>query len=107
EDYLERRGQRGKAELVYNAHDRSLFGVPIVAEKVRMLFEQRGIQVRHERVLEQIDPGRRIATFRTPEGTEDQEYDFINVVPPMRAPAVVRNSPLPWLAGPWAAEGWL
>ncbi len=107
EDYLERRGQRGKAELVYNAHDKTLFGVPIVSEKVRMLFEQRGIQVRHDRVLEQIDPGRRIATFRTPEGTEDQEYDFINVVPPMRAPAAVRNSPLPWRTGPWADQGWL
>ena len=107
EDYLNRRGQRGKAELVYNAHNKSLFGVPIVAEKLRMLFEQRGIQVRHDRVLEEIDPGRRIATFRTPEGTEDQEYDFINVVPPMRAPAAIRNSPLPWRTGAWVDEGWL
>lgn len=107
EDYLSRRGHRGKAELVYNANNKTLFGVPIVAEKVRMLFQERGIQVRHDRVLEVIDPGRRIATFRTPEGTEEQDYDFINVVPPMRAPAAVRNSPLPWSAGGWAAEGWL
>ncbi|MEB2319061.1 MAG: FAD/NAD(P)-binding oxidoreductase [Pseudomonadota bacterium] len=107
EDYLSRRGQRGKAELVYNAHNKSLFGVPIVAEKVRMLFQERGIHVNHDRVLESIDPGRRIATFRTPDGTEDQDYDFINVVPPMRAPAVVRESVLPWQTGPWAAEGWL
>jgi sulfide:quinone oxidoreductase len=34
------------------------------------------------------------------------KYDFINVVPPMRAPDVVRNSPLRWQTGPWAAEGW-
>ncbi len=107
DDYLRRRGNRGKAELVYNAHDRSLFGVPIVSEKVRMLFEDRGVQVRHERVLEAIDPGRRRAVFRTPEGTEEQDYDFINVVPPMRAPAAVRNSPLPWRTGPWAEQGWL
>src|SRR5690606_10707527 len=90
-----------------NAHDRSLFGVPIVSEKVRMLFEDRGVQVRHERVLEAIDPGRRRAVFRTPEGTEEQDYDFINVVPPMRAPAAVRNSPLPWRTGPWSEQGWL
>lgn len=107
DDYFRRRGNRGKAELVYNAHDRSLFGVPIVSEKVRMLFEQRGVQVRHERVLEAIDPGRRIAVFRTPEGTEEQEYDFINVVPPMRAPTAVRSSPLPWRSGPWVDQGWL
>lgn len=107
DDYLRRRGRRGEAELVYNAHDRSLFGVPIVSEKVRMLFEDRGVQVRYERVLEAIDPGRRIATFRTPDGTEEQQYDFINVVPPMRAPTAVRNSPLPWQSGPWVDQGWL
>src|SRR5690606_1484132 len=32
EDYLTRRGQRGNARIVYNANNKSLFGVPIVAE---------------------------------------------------------------------------
>jgi sulfide:quinone oxidoreductase len=57
-------------------------------------------------VLRAIDPGRRIATFRTPGGDVEQRYDFINVVPPMRAPQVVRYSPLPWQSGPFAADGW-
>jgi len=107
EDYLSRRGQRGKAKVVYNAHNKSLFGVPIVSEKVRMLFQQRGIDVNFERVLTAIDPGKRIATFRTPQGTEEQGYDFIHVVPPMRAPEAIRNSPLPWKTGAWADDGWL
>jgi sulfide:quinone oxidoreductase len=34
------------------------------------------------------------------------KYDFINVVPPMRAPDVVRKSPLAWATGPWAGDGW-
>lgn len=107
DDHLRRRGQRGKAQLHYMAHANALFSVPIVAEKVRMLFEDRGVSVHRERVLQAIDPGRRIATYRTPTGTEEHRYDFINVVPPMRAPAVVRNSPLPWKEGPWAADGWM
>lgn len=107
EDYLNRRGQRSKAEVVYNSNNKTLFGVPIVSEKVRMLFQQRGIQVNYERVLQSIDPGKRIAKFTTPNGTEEQGYDFIHVIPPMRAPAAIRNSPLPWQSGPWAAEGWL
>ena len=107
EDYLTRRGNRGKARLVYNANNKSLFGVPIVAEKLRMLFHERGIEVNHDRVLRTIDPGRRIATFTTPSGTEEQGYDFIHVVPPMEAPAAVLQSPLPWRSGPWASEGWL
>lgn len=106
DDVLRRRGNRGRAELVYNAHNRVLFSVPIVAEKLRMLYQDRGIRVTHDHVLRAIDPGRRIATFRTPGGDVEQRYDFINVVPPMRAPQVVRNSPLPWQAGPFAADGW-
>jgi len=106
DDHLRRRGNRGKAELMYMAQSKSLFGVPIVAEKVRMLFQDRGVKVHHEHVLQSIDLGRRIATYKTPAGTLEQGYDFINVVPPMRAPEVVRNSPLPWTEGPWAADGW-
>lgn len=106
DDHLRRRGNRGKAELMYMAQAKSLFGVPIVAEKVRMLFQDRGVKVHHEHVLQSIDLGRRIATYKTPAGTLEQGYDFINVVPPMRAPEVVRNSPLPWTEGPWAADGW-
>lgn len=106
EDTLSRRGNRSRAELIYHAHNRVLFSVPIVAEKVRMLYQERGIRVNHEHVLTRIDLDRRIATFRTPQGEREQPYDFINVVPPMRAPAVVRNSPLAWRGGPWRAEGW-
>ncbi|NYT63571.1 NAD(P)/FAD-dependent oxidoreductase [Alcaligenaceae bacterium] len=107
EDYLTRRGQRSKAQIVYNSNNKALFSVPIVSEKVRMLFQERGIQVNYERVLKAIDPGKRIATFATPDGTEEQDYDFIHIIPPMRAPEAIRNSPLPWKTGAWGAEGWL
>ncbi|MFC3340147.1 NAD(P)/FAD-dependent oxidoreductase [Paracandidimonas soli] len=107
DDHLVRRGNRGKAEIVYNANNKVLFSVPIVSEKVRMLFRERGIRVNYERVLQSIDPGRRIATFRTPDGTEEQDYDFIHVIPPMRAPDAVRNSQLTWRQGAWADEGWM
>lgn len=110
EDYLTRRGTRSKSEVVYNSNNKALFSVPIVSEKVRMLYQERGIAVNYERVLTAIDPGRRIATFATPGGAEEQPYDFIHVIPPMRAPEAVRNSPLPWTADKqkaWAAEGWM
>ncbi|MGE0803200.1 MAG: NAD(P)/FAD-dependent oxidoreductase [Lautropia sp.] len=107
DDYLSRRGRRSKSEVVYNSNSKALFSVPIVSEKVRMLFQERGIQVNYERVLKAIDPGRRIATFSTPNGTEEQGYDFIHVIPPMRAPEAIRNSPLPWQTSAWAAEGWI
>jgi sulfide:quinone oxidoreductase len=107
DDRLRRAGSRGKAELHFMAHNRTLFGVPIVSEKVRMLYRDRDVKVHYEHVLQSIDPGRRIATYRTPGGTVQHRYDFINVVPPMRAPRVVRESPLRWQQGPWAEQGWV
>lgn len=107
DDHLRRRGNRGKAELIYNANNKVLFSVPIVSEKVRMLFEDRGVKMNYERILTAIDLGKRIATFKTAEGPVELQYDFINVIPPMRAADAVRNSPLPWQEGNWAADGWI
>lgn len=107
EDHLVRRGNRSKANLVYNANNNSLFSVPIVHEKLRMLFEQRDIAINYNHILSAIDIDKQIATFSTPNGLVEQKYDFINVVPPMRAAAAVRNSPLPWQSGPWAEDGWV
>lgn len=72
-----------------------------------MLFGDRGIAARYSHVMNAIDPARKIATFKTPEGTKEIGYDFTNVIPPMRAPAAVRSSPLPWQSGPFAADGWM
>ncbi|MDX9707758.1 MAG: FAD/NAD(P)-binding oxidoreductase [Azospira sp.] len=107
DDHLRRRGNRGKAELIYAAQNKGLFSVPIVSEKLRMLFRDRDVKVRYEHVLTAIDPGRKVATFRTPQGPQEIGFDFINVVPPMRAPDAVRNSPLGWREGNFAADGWL
>ncbi len=107
DDRLRRAGRRGQAELIYMAQNQTLFSVPIVSEKLRMLFADRGIQAKYNYVLQAIEPGRRIAHFATPGGMQQQRYDFINVVPPMRAPQAVRNSPLPWQTGAFAADGWL
>ena len=106
DDYARRKGTRGNMEITYAAHSKSLFGVPIVNEKVRMLFEDRGFTTVHDHVLRAIDPGAKTATFETPEGPTELPYDFINVIPPQRAPEVIRNSPLPW-ADRWVDQGWV
>ncbi len=106
EDITSRAGTRGKAEFIYAANNDSLFGVPIVSEKVRMLFDARGIGTAYSHILKAIDPGTRRATFTTPEGDTELGYDYIQVIPPQRAPDVIRNSPLPW-ADKWTDQGWV
>jgi sulfide:quinone oxidoreductase len=107
DDKARRTGRRGALKLIYNAHNPAVFAVPPVHEKVKTLFAERGVAVNYSHVLKAIEPGAKRATYATPSGDVTLDYDFIHVVPPMRAPDAVRNSPLPWRAGPLAADGWV
>ncbi|MDX4953614.1 NAD(P)/FAD-dependent oxidoreductase [Delftia acidovorans] len=107
EDHLRRAGIRSKARISYNSAHDSVIGMPALAAQINELFEGRDIAVNNNRTLRSVDPGRRIAVFNTKDGTEEVGYDFLHVVPPMRAPDAVRKSPLPWQSGNWAAGGWL
>ena len=104
---LERAGNRGAARIDYIAPQGSLFGVPIVAEKVRMLFDERDINYTYGRTLRRVDAGAKIATFTDAEGgTHQEEYDYLHVIPPQRAPEFVRQSGLAW-ADRWTDQGWV
>lgn len=107
DDIARTAGTRGKAEFVYAAPQASLFGVPIVAEKVRMLFGDRGIETRMNHTLKAIDPGAKRATFADATGASvEMDYDYLHVIPPQRAPGVIRQSGLSW-ADKWIDEGWV
>ncbi|SEA10069.1 NAD(P)/FAD-dependent oxidoreductase [Rubrimonas cliftonensis] len=106
-DDIASRGAAGaRREILYAANNKALFSVPIVSEKVRMLFETRRIGAVHDHVLKAIEPGRRIATFATPEGDVEIGYDYLHVIPPQRAPRPVRESGLSW-ADRWTDQGWV
>jgi len=106
DDIARSRGARGAMDLTYAANNDSLFGVPIVAEKVRMLFGERGIATCHSHVLKAVEPGARRATFATPGGDVEMDYDYLHVIPPQRAPEVVRQSGLSW-TDRWSDQGWV
>lgn len=115
-DDLARRGPApGRHQIHYMANAGALFSVPIVSEKVRMLYESRGIAAHYHHVLTAIDPGRKLARFATrgvdpvtgaeAATTTELPYDYIHVIPPMRAPDVVREAGLSW-ADRWTDQGW-
>ncbi|RIY41301.1 NAD(P)/FAD-dependent oxidoreductase [Neopusillimonas maritima] len=107
DDKARTNGRRDGLELTYNAHNNGVFGVPPVNEKVTSLFEERDIKVNYSHVLQAIDSDRKVARFTTPNGDVALDYDFIHVVPPMRAPQAVRQSLLPWQSGLLANDGWV
>lgn len=104
---LQEAGRRSRAQMIYNADSKALFGVPIINEEVIRLFAERDITANYEHLLTAIDPGRREAHYKTASGTVTMDYDFIHVVPPMSAPDSLKASPLAWQDGPFASSGWL
>ena len=107
DDITRRAGNRGKAQILYAAPQGSLFGVPIVAEKVRMLFGERGIETAMQHTLKAIEPGQKRAFFTDKDGFDVEiDYDYIHIIPPQRAPDVIRQSGLSW-ADKWTDQGWV
>ncbi len=107
DDIARRAGNRNKAEFIYAAPQGGLFGVPIVAEKVRMLFGERGIDTRMRHTLKSIDAGQKRAVFEDKDGFDVEiDYDYIHIIPPQRAPEVIRQSGLAW-ADKWTDQGWV
>ncbi len=106
DDIARRAGNSGKTEIVYAAHNDALFSVPIVSEKVRMLFADRGFATAYSHVLKSVDAEKKIATFTTPNGEQEMDYDYLHVIPPQRAPEFIRQSGLSW-ADRWTDQGWV
>ncbi|HHQ69229.1 MAG TPA: NAD(P)/FAD-dependent oxidoreductase, partial [Halothiobacillaceae bacterium] len=100
-------GTRDKGEFLYLSNSDRLFSQPDFNELVHNLYEEKGIEYTYHHVLKAIDPGARKATFSTQDGDVTYDYDYIHVVPPMRAPDVVRNSALAHQEGSFAEGGWL
>ena len=80
--------------------------MPVVDHRVRQLFDDRGVDYRWSHVLKAVDASAKTATYATPEGDVTTAFDFINVIPPQRAPQVVRDSGLSW-ADKWTDQGWI
>ena len=107
-DRLHQAGTLGRSKVQFMSALGNVFGVKAVNDNVLQRWQQLGIGVETTHKLAAVDIGARRATFVTPEGEKVvKPYDFLHVVPPMRAPDAVKNSDLAWKDGPFAAGGWL
>jgi sulfide:quinone oxidoreductase len=107
-DRLREAGTLGQSQVRFVSALGNVFGVKAVNDNVLARWRDLGIEVEYTSKLVAVDPGARRATFASPEGERVQlPYDFLHVVPPMRAPDAVKRSDLAWKDGPFAACGWL
>ena len=107
-DRLAQAGTLGQSQVSFYSALPNVFGVKPVNDNVLERWKALGIALHTTQTLKAIDIGARRATFTNPGGAAiEVPYDFIHVVPPMRAPDAVKNSDLAWKDGPMAAGGWL
>jgi sulfide:quinone oxidoreductase len=107
-DRLQQAGTADKSKVVFLSALGSVFGLKAINDNVLDRWKALGVDVEFTQKLVAVDIGRRRATFTTPEGDRQElPYDFLHVVPPMRAPDAVKSSDLAWKEGPFAAGGWL
>lgn len=99
-DHWRRAGVLGEATVTFATGAGGLFGVPEFAAVLGGVVERYGIDTRFGHELTAVDPdGRRACFARTggedgEEGSVELGYDLLHAVPPQRAPAFVRASPL-------------
>lgn len=106
EDYARKHGLRERTEIVGAFAGTVMLGVPEINETLNGIVETRDIDMRFHHELVAVDADAKEAVFRTT-GDPDSEririgYDLLHVVPPMRAPAPVRDSDLAVAEGPHA-----
>ena len=107
-DRLKQAGTRAASTIDFHSALGNIFSVPRINEEVLRRWAELDIPVTFNSKLMAVDIGSRRATVTSPEGERTEiDYDFIHVVPPMRAPDSVKNSPLSWKEGGFAAGGWL
>lgn len=109
-DRLRQAGTLAKSKVdFYSAlADDTVFGVKAVNDNVLARWKELGVNTHYLQKLVAVDLGARKAVFTSPEGERSSvDYDFLHVVPPMRAPDVVKNSELSAKEGPMAGGGWL
>ena len=109
DDRLRQAGKRDNSKITFHSAGSNIFGVPVINENVLSRWSKLGIETQYKSQLTAIDIGGRRATFIDPSTKDKTEvpYDFIHVVPPMRAPDAIKNSSLSYQDGPMASGGWL
>lgn len=105
---MEMSGQRERFQVdFFSPYPNRVFAVPTYNNFVLQRWQEQQVGFYDQRRLTGLDASAKRAWFQHSDGTTNQEdYDFIHVVPPMSAPDVLRQSDLVWHSGPFVND-WL
>ncbi len=106
-DRIQQAGTQAKAKIDFYSAVGNVFSLPYFSDFTINRWKEMGVPTHLKSDLKAVDLGARKAKFATEQGDIEVAYDLLHVVPPMRAPAFVRNSELAWKEGNFAKGGWL
>ncbi len=103
EDYFRNNGTREKAQVVFAAPGKAIFGVPKYRATLEKVVERKQIETMFQHELVELRADSKEAVFENVETGERKTlpYDMIHVTPPMGPPAFIASSPLA------DANGWV
>lgn len=106
--HLKNNGGFDKANMNFYSSTGGVFGLPWYNNFIQERFKEDKVGMRFKTQLRSIDIEAQKATFvGEDEIATTVDYDLLHVVPPMRAPKPLRESPLAWQSGKFAKGGWL
>ncbi|MBM3844728.1 MAG: NAD(P)/FAD-dependent oxidoreductase [Verrucomicrobia bacterium] len=96
EDYLRRKGLRGKSRVLFVSGGKSIFGVPHYRAPLEAMIARRGIETLFRHRLVEVRGTQREAVFESLEAGDQVviPYQMLHVTPPMSAPDFIKRSPL-------------
>lgn len=102
-------GVRSRSRIIFASAGAAIFGLKEFADPLTQVVARKGIETKFQTQLLAVNPDQRIASFeQNLNGTkvrEDIKFDLLHIVPPMRAPGVIRHSAL--ASSDEAQKGWL
>jgi sulfide:quinone oxidoreductase len=101
DDHLRRRGVRSRTPILFASAGKAIFGVEHYAKTLRKVIARKGIETLFRHDLVAVRPKVREAVFRNLDDGSERvlSYSMLHVVPPQRAPDVIRRGPLADTAG--------
>lgn len=101
DDHFSRTGIRNKTNVIFGSGNPAIFDVTKYRLALEKVLERKKIDARFKHNLIEVRGEQKEAVFEQLETKEKTtvQYDMLHVTPPMRAPAIIRNSPLADEAG--------
>lgn len=97
---------RDNVELNFYTATSNFFGIKEYNDAVISQFKERKLNYNFKHDLISVDVGKKVATFKANDKSLEIPYDFLHVVPPMRAPMAIRSSEFAYKSGKLASGGW-